>query len=257
LRKNLGWNAVVGALLIPVMYLVAYLFPRADPRSAEAFIGLVVWGLGFGSMMGAAIKSNVAVAWEREKGTLEALMLTGLGCREILRQKWRGSVVGLYPISGMLLGAMAAGLLSASLHPLAAAAILVTTPVNVAVAASVGLYFTVGARNTAVAARNMFLVVGPTVTVVAIVLATLLNTLAWWFGREPDQANVFLLTALFPPAGTAVLTFAPLAGPRTRFEMLGAVAVGTVVGALVYARLGLLLWRGAVRRFEREWEVRE
>ena len=32
---------------------------------------------------------------------------------------------------------------------------------------------------------------------------------------------------------------------------------GTVAGTLVYGRLAVVLWRAAVRRFEREWEVRE
>jgi hypothetical protein len=256
-RKDFGWHAVLGALLIPVLHLVPVVFPRSDPQISTALIGFAVWGIAFGIAMGAAVRANTAVAWEREKGTLEALMLTGLGCREILRQKWRGSYGVLGGLYGVMLGAMAAGLLSASLHPLAAAVILVTTPPLVAFAASVGLYFSVGARSVAVAGRNMFLAVTTIVVVVMTVVGVVLGVLSMWLGLEPDRGTALVATTLLPQAGTGFLTFAPLTGPRGRLPVLGEMAAGAVVGTLVYAWLAGVLWRAAVRRFEREWEVRE
>jgi ABC-type Na+ efflux pump permease subunit len=256
-RKDLGYHAVLGALLIPLLHLVPVLFPRPDPQIGRAFIGFAVWGVAFGAMIGAAVRASVAVAWEREKGTLEALMLTGLGCREILRQKWLGSAGVLSGLYGVLLGAMAAGLLTLSLHPLGAAAILVTTPVLVAFGTSLGLYFSVGAKTPALAGRNMLLSVGPAVVGVMIVLAIFANTLAWVFRTESDWGFSLLVSVVFPPAGTGMLTFAPLAPARRPIPVLFPMAAGAVVGTLVYARLAVVLWRAAVRRFEREWEGRE
>src|SRR5205823_6110717 len=110
-RKDFGWHVVLGALLVPVLHLVPVVLPRAEPQLGRALVGLAVWGMALGATMAAAIRANVSVAWEREKGTFEALMLTGLGCREILRQKWRGCVGVLTGLYGVQLGAMAAGLL--------------------------------------------------------------------------------------------------------------------------------------------------
>jgi ABC-type Na+ efflux pump permease subunit len=256
-RKELGRYAVFGALLVPVLHLIPLAIPKLNAEMGKAFVGLAVWGMAFGAMMGAAAWAGSSVAREREKGTLEALILTGLGCREILRQKWRGCVAGLNGLYGTILGAMAAGLLSLSLHPLAAIVILVTTPVHVACAASLGMFFTARAKTPVVAARNMALAVVPAFLILTVGLGILIDILGGWVGFPHPQVYSSVIAVVLPQVGTGLLTFAPVSGPAGRVPVLGPMLVGAAVGTLAYAGLAVVLWKAAVRRFEREWEVRE
>jgi hypothetical protein len=256
-RKEFGHHAVAGALLVPVLHLIPRFVPQLDQQMAKAFAGMAVWGMAFAAVMATAARAGSTVAREQEKGTLDALILTGLGCREILRQKWRGCMAGLNGLYGLTLGAMAAGLLSLSLHPLAAATILLTTPVYVACAASLGVFFTVRAKTPALVARNMALTVLPAFVVVMVVFGVVLDTLGWWIGFPQPQVYASVVAVVVPQTGTGLLTFAPIQGPPGRVPVLGPMLVGTAVGTLAYAGLAVVLWRGAVRRFEQEWEVRE
>jgi ABC-type transport system involved in multi-copper enzyme maturation permease subunit len=251
-REEIGRHAILGVVLIVLLHLVSHLIPGPTPEIARGLIALAVWGMSFGMTVGATVRANTTVARERQAGTLDGLMLTGLGCREILRQKWFGSVAGLHGIFGVLLGALAAGLLSLSLHPVSAAVILLATPVHVAFGASLGLVCGVRARTLAAAGRDLVLVVVGALFVGGVVAVSLI----------PEGAGPLVGPAMVPPAATGLLTMGPVAmqgGPRRgpAEPPVGAMLAGAAVGTVLYAGLAVLLWRAAVRRFEREWEPRQ
>jgi hypothetical protein len=225
-----GWRAdarrlaAVGLWAVVVLHLVAVVLEQH--RSWRTGIAsLAACGLGAAAVLGAGNRATGTVLRERKADTLEALLLTGLGCRVVLRQKWRACAFAPLALYSLAAGVTAAGLVLGSVHPLLAAGLAVGVPAHAAVAVSLGVYCSVRTASANQAAALMM----ATGAVLVVVPGTLIGLAASELGG---------------PAGTE--------SPRA-LPFLAAAAVGWV---LACAGLAVLFWRLAVRRFEWEWEGR-
>ena len=103
----------------------------------------------------------------------------------------------------------------------------------------------------------MALSVGPALVVVLVVLGAVVSAVGWWAGLPEQQLYIFLVAAAIPPAGIVLVGSAPPGTPLASGDLMAPMLAGTAVGTLIYGGLAVVLWRAAVRRFEREWEVRQ
>ena len=252
--ENVRWQVLVGIGVVICAHLVRWLLPNADDEVARVVVGACVWVMGLVALFAASGRAAAAVAREREKDTLEGLMLTGLGCREILRQKWLGCVTALVPLYVVMLGAMAAGVVTGTLHPASAVLVALTVPVHAGFAASLGLNFSVRAKNPARAGWVMW------VTVLGVAWASSLPIVAVFQALgEPDALQGPLAVALIPPGATGAMLMAlnEAAFQPSRPDEAVRLLVAAVIGTLMYAGMGRALFDLAVRRFEREWGERQ
>jgi ABC-type Na+ efflux pump permease subunit len=242
---------VTGVSFTLTGHAIQALYGEPMEKWANVVVGMVAWGLGLVVLLAASGRAATTVAREREKDTLEALMLTGLGCREILRQKWRGCVGALVPVYVVLLGTLAAAVVTLAIHPLAAVLVAITIPVHAGFAASLGLSFSVQAKNATRAVWTMWVTVLGVAWVASIPVVAMFQALG-----EPQFLPGPVAVLLIPPAavGAELVAFESLPSLRPwEGPLLAAVAAA---GTALYAWLGYLLWRAAVRMFEREWETR-
>jgi hypothetical protein len=244
--------ALLGVILVIGLNLIPYLYSEVNPQLPTIMTGLAAWGASLGGMAAIASRSAATLAREREKGTLEAMLLTGLGCREILRQKWRGCVFAHAGLFGFILGVLVAGVFTLRIHPVSAAFLLVAIPPYSAFGASLGLCFSIRARNPVRANAWMWLTTGLVLLVTTNVTTTGLKHVY----RFRQQAENAAIAAVVPPAATAMATFLPHDWQRGRGRSATVPIVAGLVGVAAYGGMAWVLWRLALRRFEREWEGR-
>src|SRR5262249_44233239 len=158
-RKELKFAAVAGVMIALLAHLLM-LHPRINWGVVRIVVSFAAWGVVLGGLISLTARAVMTVAREREKGTLEALILTGLGCREILRQKWLGCVLFHRPMVGFLGGVMAACLMTFTMHPVSVLCLLALLPAHVVFVASLGLYFSVQAKTVTGANLRMWPALG-------------------------------------------------------------------------------------------------
>lgn len=251
-RTQVEGTAILGALLVIVFNLIPYVIDDVHEYLPSILTGLTTWGVTFSAMGVIAVRAATTVAREREKGTLESLLLTSLGCREILRQKWRGCVFVHAGLFGFLFGVVVAGLFTLRLHPITAAFLLVAVPAYSAFAASLGLVFSVRAKNQVRANAWM----GVTTALFLLVTTNVAISVARHGLGLRRQAENAAIAAVVPPGATAMATFIPQDWQRGRGRSADVVVVAGAIGVAAYGGLAWVLWKLAVRRFEREWEGR-
>jgi hypothetical protein len=212
-------NLVLGAVIVVLIHAAGSIWGN-NPMTARWLVTLIAFLLAAGTVLTTGSRAAGTVVREKKADTLEALVLTGLGCREILRQKWRACALAPFNLYAVLAGIVAAGLVLDSLHPLAVLGLVVVFAPLVVVGTSLGLYASVRLANP----NRAFLALFTTGVVVVTI-----------FGRVVEM----LLT---PPPGKPE--------PQLAFPL-------TVVGVLwvtAGVTAALVLWELAVGRFEREWE---
>jgi hypothetical protein len=218
-RKTLYRHVLAGAAIAGVIQLVVYLGFEPDPLFAERITTMIAVMVAGGAVLAAAGRATHCVVRERTADTLTALLLTGLGCREVLRQKWRAYAYSPFGVYAMLAGVLAAGVAAGGVYPLAAVGVAAAVPFHIAAGTSLGLYCSVRAVNPK--------------------WATLLVLAAGWV--------VLMAAAVTVKTATAAGVEHP--GP-------GVLAAGGAFWLALCAAAGVVFWRLAVRRFEREWEGR-
>ncbi|HUR53832.1 MAG TPA: hypothetical protein VMZ71_06855 [Gemmataceae bacterium] len=249
--SNARWQLLAGIAFVIVAHVMQAVIPRAEEQLAKAVVGVIVWGMGLVVLHTASGRAAATVAREREKDTLEGLMLTGLGCREILRQKWLGCVTAIAPVYVVMLGAMAAGVVTGVMHPASAVLVALTVPVHAALAAGLGLVFSVRAKNPARAGWLMWMTVIGVVWLASIPIGACLSRTHAGAGFQAP-----LLVALIPPGATGamLMAFEPaVLQPSRPWEAI-ALITGAVGGTVFYGFVARWLWLLAVRRLESEWE---
>jgi ABC-type transport system involved in multi-copper enzyme maturation permease subunit len=107
--------------------------------------------------MGVAVRAAGSISLERERQTLDSLLMTPLENKAIVFGKWLGAVLSVrwgWLWLGTLWGI---GLLTGALHPLSLLLLVVTWFVYAAFLAGLGLWYSCGARSTARATTNTIL----------------------------------------------------------------------------------------------------
>jgi ABC-type transport system involved in multi-copper enzyme maturation permease subunit len=107
---------------------------------------------------GLAFRAAGSISKERERRTLEGLLLLPMERKEILRAKWLGSVLRGRMFGFGLAALWFAGLLSGVLHPWAVLLLAGGVAVSVAALASLGIWLSLASRNTLWANLTMALV---------------------------------------------------------------------------------------------------
>jgi hypothetical protein len=188
-----------------------------------------------------ALRAAGSIARERSADTLDGLRLAALTPGDVLYQKWLGCAAADWPMSATLGVCAAAAVAVRFLHPVALLGMLVELPVYIGASAAIGLYFSVRAANPSLAVRNL-------------ILSTLavLGTLVFLASQLPGRSSMFVLPAILPPASITITLFADEMSRGTSTDTVVGEAAAIVVGMLLYAGYGRLLWLAAVRRFE--WE---
>jgi hypothetical protein len=155
--KPFAW----GVGLVVVAHFVPLTGWRFTPDAAKYIVYWLAVALSVMTPLILAAVASETIPRERKSDTLEALMLTGLGCREVLRQKWRGVMLTVRGGYFLLLGVLFAGVVSAKLHPLSAAMVALIVPIHAAFWTSYGLALGVRAKTPEKAAGPVFLTMIP------------------------------------------------------------------------------------------------
>jgi ABC-type transport system involved in multi-copper enzyme maturation permease subunit len=209
-------------------------------------------------MLAAAVRGATAVRVEKDKGTLDALLTSPLSTREILFGKWVGCLWGLrwpalWPGAIYLVGVATGGLSPLAL-PLLAAALLFYCGCM----ALVGLLCSVGNPPAG----------SPSVAVSAVTAVTL--SVALWFMHWPLVAAGLgayrlavpetaigdvlakYLAGMTPPAVLmTALPFTPEDLPYRHTAGNPGMIVRALIGLLYWAALARVLWRAAIKAFEK------
>lgn len=249
------YGAVFGVTLLglaasyPVDY-VANLFGLSPGRGLKAFVPFAVWLLTVPLFLRPLFHAAGSIAGERQADTLTGVLLMPLTSREIVIEKWRGSILesigGYYSMVAVGLAATLTGFL----HPLSLPVLAVVVWPGMMLGAAIGVFFSATATTTARAKRWAALAVFgggyASVMLGGVVLTSL---------RARLQGGEFALLAIpLPPATTF---FPAMIGMVTRNQLgpnFAAYAVGVVsvpVGAVAQSLAASGVLNLAVQRFER------
>lgn len=193
--------------------------------------------------MHAAGLAALAIARERQKQTLDELLLTDLSTDEILAQKWLASFWSARWVMLWVLVQWVTGLALRVLHPLAVLPLALAWVAFAALATSLGLYWSVRTTttqraNAATGLCGFALIALPVAASMIVLLAT-------------DGRSGTGLLAMTPPGTLGLMAFSPEDWIRlTRGdEVAMSLAVGCVACVIFHAILAYVLWRAACRRF--------
>jgi ABC-type transport system involved in multi-copper enzyme maturation permease subunit len=191
-----------------------------------------------------ALSASRRVSLERERRTLDSLLMLPVGIDAILFAKWLGSIVSVSRLGWLLVPIWIAGILSGGLSvfalPLLAAAMIVYA----SFVASVGLWFSAQSGST-MRASLFALLVAVVFLAVPGALATKSSFSLYELAEHPFQMWESLLTAYgFSPLDTLeVLTFREDDLLNRRGEVLGfARILAAVTGLHIYMAATAVLW---------------
>jgi ABC-type transport system involved in multi-copper enzyme maturation permease subunit len=221
-----GANGVVRSLAVPACCLVFLIVP---------------------------LRAAVSISRERERRTLESLLTTPLGREEILFAKWLGSLLSAHFFWAGLAIFLVIAALTGGLHVLAVPLLALACAVYAGLLVCVGLWFSLVSQTTLRATVFTLLVtllvgVGPWLLAYsgeAVLVSFLPVPLAQGIGR-------LLTYGLTPPVALYVLAFPPGEFWNSQGTFFAEELLWAVVGLLVYALAGRLLWRWTLARFRAE-----
>src|SRR5262249_34963247 len=151
-------------------------------------------------LLGVAVRAAGSVSGERDRQTLDGLLITPLSNRSILFAKWLGSVLGGRGSWAGLGGMMGVGLLTEALHPLAVPCFLLAWLVFAAFLAGLGSWFSVANRKTYRATFLTLLTAGSLLLIAYLAVYDLHSEL--WLNDTEARS-------LIPPMTLALLAFSP------------------------------------------------
>jgi ABC-type transport system involved in multi-copper enzyme maturation permease subunit len=105
-----------------------------------------------------AFRSAAGIIRERDKGTLEGLLMLPVSRAEVLGAKWAGAILFARGFGYALAAVLIVGLLSGMLHPIGVALLTMAVAAHVAFLASVGVFLSSASRTTLWARVTMALV---------------------------------------------------------------------------------------------------
>ena len=209
----------------------------------------VLWAISLTLFLQPLFQAAGSIAGERQADTLTGLLLAPLTSREIVFQKWRGSVRASTGTYAFVVGAGLAATVSGFLHPLSLPVTAVVALPGMALAGAIGVYFSANATTAARAKRKTALAVFGGGYLALMVGMWVLSSLHLKVGGQPA-----LLLAVPVPAAT---TFLPMMHGLMAREgavtpaaaLLGAVCV--LAGALAQSAAAWLFLVSAAQKFER------
>jgi len=251
----------IGLLLggiIFMMLLVAGLETAGGPRSGSGFFTSLVRWLGLillvGWMLAVGLKAAGSIARERERKTLDGLLVLPVERREIMRAKWRacwsrGHVIGIGFGLLLLFGGLTGGIhiLTLPLAGALAASLLVLT-------VSLGLWLSARCRGT-FRAMAWLVVVLLIFAGVPLLLGECTEALARGTFGHPAAGDAGQFVASFSPVfAWQTLTFpANFEGTRNGSDLLTLTTFAAAVGCALFALLSAqICWWDARRRFDNE-----
>ena len=209
-------------------------------------------GLACLMLMGVAVRAAGTFTSERDRQTLDSLLMTTLDNRDILFGKWLGSILGVRK-GWLVLGPIySLALFTGGLHPLALPALLAAWFIYAAFLAGLGMCLSMICRNTLLA------------SVATVLTAVVLCGAHWglWHlflmamyrpGQVPQEiqwVQNFLLAGLTPPVTLGALSFQANDFVTMRFRIPTRELVGyALVGVCCYALGAAVLWRLLSKRF--------
>ncbi len=237
---------VLSFLVVPGVLLAIAVQSRSMTGVAET---AQVFVRGLTTMILAALclhaggLAAMTIGRERQKKTLDELLLTDLTAEEILGQKWLASFWSARWVLLWVLVQWATGLALKVLHPLAVLPLALAWTAFAAAATSLGLYWSV--RTTTTQRANALTGLCGFALLAAPVAATMVVLLA------TDGRSGTWLLALTPPGALGLLAFSPDDWVRvTRGDPMAVdLAIGSIACVALHALLAWRLWRAACRRF--------
>src|SRR5438132_3033262 len=209
-------------------------------------------GLACLMLMGVAVRAAGTFTSERDRQTLDSLLMTTLANRDILFGKWLGSILGVRK-GWLVLGPIySLALFAGGLHPLALPALLAAWFIYAAFLAGLGMCLSMICRNTLIA------------SVATVLTAVVLCGAHWglWHlflmamyrpGQVPQEiqwVQNFLLAGLTLPVTLGALSFQASDFVTMRFRIPTRELVGyALVGVCCYALGAAVLWRLLSKRF--------
>lgn len=205
-----------------------------------------------------AFRAAGSVCRERDRRTLESLLLLPVERAEILRAKWLGSILRGRRLGYGLAALWVLGLVTGALHCWAVVLLAAACGVYVALLASLGVWLSLASRNTLWANLTM-----------ALILLLLFG--APWLGgsydrspfygpSEPSWWQSFIEVGLHPVSTwwTVGFSWGEFAdGLRGDYRTLGLNLAGVLAGLVVYGLAAWVFWRLACARLDREPDRRQ
>ena len=240
-------------LALAAVYPVNALWPWGRSvwlEVARVAVPAAAWLLTFPLFLRPLFHGAGSIAWERQADTITGVLLMPLTSREIVIEKWRGTVQDSQSVYYFLLAFGLAATLTGFLHPLSLPVLAVVVWPGMMLGAAIGVFFSATATTVARAKRWTALVVFGG-GYVAVMLAALV---AAELGLRAEDGGFALLAIPFPPATTLLpATFGELTRERVGGDY-AAYALGVVcvpVGAVAQALAAWGVLSAAAKRFER------
>jgi ABC-type transport system involved in multi-copper enzyme maturation permease subunit len=222
-------------------------------HSINAWVRLAGSGVACMTLVGVAVRAASAISGERERQTLDSLLTTSLGAREIVFAKWLGSLLSVRGAWLWLLTIWGIGVLTGGLHLATLPWLVLAWLVYAACFAALGLRFSFTSGGTLRATLLTLTVLG---------LLCLGHWLPWFFIKMPRSAEwpyTLQMYGLTPPAAIAWLSFkgdaftfdplAPTDHATFHNEDPMGVFFGIMFGLIAWAALAWFFWSGALARF--------
>jgi hypothetical protein len=215
-------------------------------RGVDIVLNILCRILATAALCGMAVivasNASASIGRERNKRTLDELLLTDLTTDEILTQKWWACVVVIrwgvvWVAIHWLLGVLTGGL-----HILAIPVLILEWVVYVTFAASLGMYFA-ARMYTAQGANGGTGLVGFGLGVLPLMIGLLVRLVS-------DRAFIYLYPIFVsPPAVLGAAAFSPFDLDQKQhsvfLSILAPVIAGTLVSMVIYVVLARKLWHGA------------
>jgi len=235
---------VTGWCLLPVTLLAVYY--GSNPNGAVASIGAFFGGM---LVVTTAAFAAATVSRERERQTLESLLVLPLETDAVLRSKWLGALLSVRPMWWCLGAMWLVGFLFGALNPLALVLLPLAWCAHAALLTSIGLWFSVS--STSAMRATLQTLVAVFLLAVGLRLMADYGHVFWddWLSPAWNQR----VASLFASGLAPFASLSELALPWDCFRNDQGIERMTLalMGCGVYLAAAALLWKSAALRFRR------
>ncbi len=253
-RKRYAIIFGVLLVLLAAVYPVNALWPWGRSvwlEVARVAVPGATWLLTFPLFLRPLFHGAGSIAGERQADTMTGVLLMPLTSREIVVQKWRGTVLESLSVYYFLLAFGLAATLTGFLHPLSLPVLAVVVWPGMMLAAATGVYFSATATTVARAKRWTAVAVFGGVSIVLMG--------SFWLLADPGpytKSQVVALLVVTTPQGTTFLpslliSYGSATRPTPAFEIYALGLACVPVGAIAQSLAAWGILSAAARRFER------
>jgi len=249
------WVLVGGWLITPLIVPASGLLNLWD--TYRVLLRLLLIALAWLSCLIVGLRSCACVAFERQQGTLDALLTLPYGTYDILKAKWQGVMIRVLCWGWVVVPLICFLVATRAIH-IIGGVVLMLAPVAFAMfLASVGVFFSVISRNV-VAAQSKMAMVGMTFLILAVIgpAGGVNSVMIEYFNHNLNPLTCWWsLTA--DPQEYLDLNDGPWRSPFLETRFMGYVQHSTWIAGhlLIFAGAARLFWILAYQIFEKEWRV--